>query len=155
MKNLSRGPGTARNKSDTISGFTLLEVIITLTVGALLMAVILPYLGTSVTRSSEPLSNLRNTLFIYRTMENMTADYRNQQANNSLDLVSLQSGIGAEGTDQNNKYGDYHVEENRFILFDGADQETSAGGSQHVLKVTIRPLTFGATFTTLFTGEVP
>ena len=80
-----------------VSGFTLLEVIVTLTVGALLMAVILPYLGTSLTRSSEPLTNLRNTLFIYRTMENMTADYQNQQANNSLDLVALQSDHRSRG----------------------------------------------------------
>jgi prepilin-type N-terminal cleavage/methylation domain-containing protein len=137
------------------SGFTLLEVIITLTVGALLMAVIIPYLGTSVTKSSEPLTNLRNTLLIYQTMENMTADYRSMQADNSLDLVALQSGIGGEGTDKNNDYGDYHILENRFILFDGSDQETAAGGAQHILKVTIRPLTSGATFTTLFTGELP
>lgn len=155
MKNLSRGRGKARNYGDTLSGFTLIEVIITLTVGALLMAVIVPYLGTSVTKSSEPLSNLRNTLFIYRTMENMTADYRSQQANSTLDLVALQSGFGGEGTDQNNSYGDYHVVENRFILFDNGDQEASAGGSQHVLKVTIRPLAYGARFTTLFTDEVP
>jgi prepilin-type N-terminal cleavage/methylation domain-containing protein len=137
------------------SGFTLLEVIITLTVGALLMAVIIPYLGTSVTKSSEPLANLKNTLLIYQTMENMTADYRSMQADNSLDLVALQSGIGGEGTDKNNDYGGYHVLENRFILFDGSDQETAAGGAQHILKVTIRPLTFGATFTTLFTGALP
>ena len=137
------------------SGFTLLEVIITLTVGALLMAVIIPYLGTSVSKSSEPLTNLRNTLSIHQTMENMTADYRSMQDDNSLDLVALQSGIGGEGTDRNNDYGDYHVLENRFILFNGADQEAAAGGTQHILKVTIRPLTFGATFTTLFTGALP
>ena len=137
------------------SGFTLLEVIITLTVGALLMAVIIPYLGTSVTKSSEPLTNLRNTLLIYQTMENMTADYRSQKADNSLDLVALQSGIGGEGNDESNDFGDYHVVENRFILFDGADQETAAGGTEHILKVTIRPLTFGATFTTLFSDELP
>ena len=155
MTVLSRDIAQAVNRSNVASGFTLLEVIITLTVGALLMAVILPYLGTSLTRSSEPLSNWRNTLFIYRTMENMTADYRNQQANNVLDLAAMQNDIGAEGTDQNNDYGDYHVLENRFILFDSGNQEVSAGGSQHVLKVTIRPLGFGATFTTLFTDELP
>ena len=137
------------------SGFTLLEVIITLTVGALLMAVIVPYLGTLVTKSSEPLVNLKNTLSIYQTMENMTADYRSLQAAGSLDLITLQSGIGSEDTDRSNGYGDYHVLENRFIIFDGADQEAAAGGNQHILKVTIRPLAFGATFTTLFTGELP
>ena len=140
------------------SGFTLLEVIITLTVGALLMAVIIPYLGTSVTKSSEPLTNLRNTLLIYQTMENMTADYRSQKADGTYDPAVFHNNIstlGAEGTDESNDYGDYHVVENRFILFDGADQETTAGGAQHILKVTIRPLTFGATFTTLFTDELP
>lgn len=155
MNIFCKGSGNAGNSGSAVSGFTLLEVIVTLTVGALLMAVILPYLGTSLTRSSEPLTNLRNTLFIYRTMENMTADYQNQQANNSLDLVALQNTIGAEGTDRSNDYGDYHVVENRFVLFDGADQEISGGGSQHVLKVTVRPLAFGATFTTLFTSELP
>ena len=144
------------------SGFTLLEVIITLTVGALLMAVIIPYLGTSVTKSSEPLANLRNTLLIYQTMENMTADYRNQKAKAEppFDLVAFHnkiSSLGAEGTDESNDYyGDYHVVENRFILFDGSGQEAAAGGTQqHILKVTIRPLTFGATFTTLFTDVLP
>ena len=140
------------------SGFTLLEVIITLTVGALLMAVIIPYLGTSVTKSSEPLANLRNTLLIYQTMENMTADYRSQKADGTFDPVAFHNKIsllGAEGTDQSNDYGDYHVVENRFILFDGSGQEAAAAGAQHILKVTIRPLTLGATFTTLFTDELP
>lgn len=143
------------NCDNAAAGFTLLEVIITLTVGALLMAVILPYLGTTLTRSGEPLTNLRNTLSIYRTMENMSADYRSRQAGNTLDLPALQGDIGAEGTDRSNDYGAYHVLENRFILFDGSDQETAGGGSQHVLKVTIRPVSFGATFTTLFTDELP
>ena len=152
-------PGTDReqvaHRSTAAAGFTLLEVIITLTVGALLMAVILPYLGTTVTRSGEPLTNLRNTLSIYRTMENISADYRSRQAGGTLDLVALQGDIGTEGTDRSNGYGDYHVLENRFILFDGSDLETAGGGSQHVLKVTIRPVAFGATFTTLFTDELP
>ena len=155
MKVPGRDLGQAGNSGNAAAGFTLLEVIITLTVGALLMAVILPYLGTTVTRSGEPLTNLRNTLSIYRAMENMSADYRSRQAGNTLDLVALQGDIGAEGTDRSNGYGDYHVLENRFILFDGSDLETAAGGSQHVLKVTIRPVTFGATFTTLFTDELP
>ncbi len=155
MKVPGRDREQVANCSTAVAGFTLIEVIITLTVGALLMAVILPYLGTTVTRSGEPLTNLRNTLSIYRTMENMSAEYRSLQAGNTLDLSALQGAIGAEGTDRSNDFGDYHVLENRFILFDGSDQESAAGGAQHVLKVTIRPVAFGATFTTLFTDELP
>ncbi len=155
MKVPGRDREQVANCSTVAAGFTLIEVIITLTVGALLMAVILPYLGTTVTRSGEPLTNLRNTLSIYRTMENMSADYRALQAGGTLDLSALQGAVGAEGTDRSNNYGDYHVEANRFILFDGAGQEIAAGGSQHILKVTIRPVDFGATFTTLFTDVLP
>jgi prepilin-type N-terminal cleavage/methylation domain-containing protein len=137
------------------NGFTLIEVIITLTVAALLMAVVLPYLGTTLLRSSEPLINLQNTLSTYQAMENMTADYRNLKVTKSLDLTTFQGGIGAEGTDRNNAYGTYHVVENRFIIFDGSNQETAAGTEQHTLKVTIRPQAPGAFFTTLFTSELP
>jgi prepilin-type N-terminal cleavage/methylation domain-containing protein len=155
MKYSSHRDRVTTNRVTTSRGFTLIEVIITLTVAALLMAVVLPYLGTSLLRSSEPLINLQNTLAIYQTMENMTADYRNLKTTKSLDLAAFQNGIGGEGTDVNNTYGGYHVVENRFIIFDGSDQETTAGTEQHTLKVTVRPQVPGASFTTLFTSELP
>jgi len=144
-----------RSRPTPSPGFTLLEVIITLVVGAILMALIIPYLGTALTKSGLPLTQLRATLTVYQTMENITADYRKQQADATLDLSTLQNNIGAAGSDQANSYGEYHVVDNHFILFDAANQETGPGTTQDILKITLRGMAGGPNFTTLFTRDLP
>jgi prepilin-type N-terminal cleavage/methylation domain-containing protein len=63
-----------RNKSQ--NGFTLIEIIITLTVTAILSAIILQAMGTNVQRSVYPLVAVRNALSLQQVMENITADYK-------------------------------------------------------------------------------
>lgn len=136
-------------------GFTLLEVIVTLTVGAVLMAVIVPYLGTALSKSGTPLIQLKSALSAYQTMENITADYRRQQADNTLDLVALRTAIGSEGSDRSNAFGTYRVLVNRFIIFDASGQEAAPGSNQNILKVTLATQGPGPQFTTLFTRDLP
>ncbi len=136
-------------------GFTLLEVVISLVVAAILMALIVPYLGTALTKSGYPLIQLRTTLTVFQAMENMNAAYRAQQAAATLNLPALRTGIGAEGTNRTNAYGTYKVVLNRFILFNAAGQEIAAGANQDILKVTIQGHNSGPLFTTLFTRDLP
>lgn len=63
-----------RNTSQ--SGFTLLEIILTILVTAVLSAIILQAMGTNIQRSTFPLFTVRNTLSLQQVMENITADYK-------------------------------------------------------------------------------
>ncbi|MDH3392511.1 MAG: prepilin-type N-terminal cleavage/methylation domain-containing protein [Desulfobulbaceae bacterium] len=142
-------------KSSAQAGFTLIEIIVTLTLGAILGAMLIPFLTTALTKSGMPAAHLKETLALQTTMENITADYRNRFLGGTLPLVDLQTAIGAEGTDQANDYGSYHVMENRFVDFNSEEEVADTVGTlpQNTLKLTIRdPL--GMTFTSLFCKEL-
>lgn len=115
-------------------GFTLLEVIIAFTLIAIVGTMLYTYMGTSMTKSSAPLSRLQMSLSLQQIMENITADY---PKNYAFDLPGLQAALGAEGTNQDNGYGQYAVFENHFITF-VANQEQTGGPTDGLLKVTIR-----------------
>ena len=65
------------------AGFTLLEFIVTLTVGAVIAAMIFTYFGSSMTRSSDPVHRLQNATDLSKIMDNIVADY------NRLHLINL------------------------------------------------------------------
>jgi prepilin-type N-terminal cleavage/methylation domain-containing protein len=58
--------------------FTLLEVIITIVVVAILAAMMLPYFGTSLTHSGTPISRLKTAMKLNRIMEDITAEYNDR-----------------------------------------------------------------------------
>ncbi len=136
-------------------GFTLIEIIITLAVGALLGAMLVPFLSSSLTRSGTPVLRLNETLVLQTTMENITADFRGRVTKGIITLADLQAAIGSEGSNQNNAYGAYQVVANRFITFvNEAESADSPGTSpQDSLKVTITDQA-GTSFTTLFVTEL-
>lgn len=59
------------------SGFTLIEVIITLVVIGIVAAMMAAYFGTSITQSSAPVSRLKAVEKLNAIMEKITADYNN------------------------------------------------------------------------------
>lgn len=124
----------------TNRGFTLIELIVTLTLIAVVAAMVLPYLYTTLSQSSTPLWRLRDTLSLKQVMENITQDYH------ASTLDALQISIGPEDTSQNNNYGSYWVVRNRFIQF---SSNTEASGGSNLLKITITN-SDGEQLTTLF-----
>jgi len=62
------------------SGFTLIEVIITLVVVAVVAAGMVAYFGTSITKSSLPVSRLQAAGNLNEIMEKITADYNSEPA---------------------------------------------------------------------------
>jgi len=56
-------------------GFTLIEIIITLTVTAVLATMIFTYFGKAFTESVTPITRLKNSTALQRVMENITVDY--------------------------------------------------------------------------------
>jgi len=172
------------------SGFTLIEIIITVVIVAILGAMILTFLSKSLVDSSEPVRRLRQSSYLNNIMANITADYyrypkwrrgtvysgnsfvvptiRNGRCyttssggtsgltepnwpppgmDNNITwtdagaittLSSLKTSIGPENTDQNNGYGSYHVERNRYILFISDSEADDTVGYNKILKVGIK-----------------
>jgi prepilin-type N-terminal cleavage/methylation domain-containing protein len=64
-----------RKKNDTESGFTLIEVIITLVVIAIVAAMMTAYFGTGITRSSLPIFRLSDAAKLNEILEKISAQY--------------------------------------------------------------------------------
>jgi prepilin-type N-terminal cleavage/methylation domain-containing protein len=131
-------------------GFTLIEIIVTLIIGSILSALIVPYLGKALTASSVPIFRLSSAMDLKTVIENITEDYRQVPT----DLGRLETSIGAEGSSQNNAYGQYQVILNHFIKFVSYNDEPRFGSDPaNLLKVTIASNDTGETMTALFVEE--
>jgi prepilin-type N-terminal cleavage/methylation domain-containing protein len=56
-------------------GFTLIEIVITLTVTAVLSTMIFTYFGKAFTESVTPILRLKKSAYIQKTMQNIMADF--------------------------------------------------------------------------------
>lgn len=122
-------------------GFTLLEIIVTLTVLAVLGVIVYQFMSSSLVRSAQPFSVLARTFVLREVAENITADYLQNLPRN---VPALEASIGAEGSQHiNNGYCPvatdcrYSVDENHYIAFDEHHKEIMATQPK-LLKVTIR-----------------
>ncbi len=131
-------------------GFTLIEIILTLVIAAVVGAGLVQYLGSSLTKSSVPIQRLKQSLKLQEVMEKITADYIE---NYISDLSGLPGKIGAEGQQENIHYGKYTVIYNEFIKFNSNLEavEVETGDPENLLMVIIGN-TLGETLTTLFSS---
>ncbi|MBA3015521.1 MAG: type II secretion system GspH family protein [Proteobacteria bacterium] len=130
------------SRQSSEQGFTLIEVIIALVVGAILVTILASALGTSVTDSSQPIFRLQKTMALHQVIENIRADFASI---NDIALIKTTIGTGQ----QSNGYGTYEVVENKFIKFTGNVEEDGVSGDG-ILKVSIRDIDTGMTLTELF-----
>ena len=126
------------------AGFSLLEVVIVLTIIALLGIMLVPFLQSSLARSADPVINLVDTYDLRTRMENLYADY--EDVYYKTNLVGMKAAIGAEGAG--------NVVHNRFVSFNppSYDEQLATGGDQTVLKVTIKN-DLGEKLTALFVEQ--
>lgn len=125
-------------------GFTLVEMIVTIIVTAILGAMFLQVMETNVTGSVEPLTRVEDVYNLNQVMERITADYRRLISEHDT-LEAIKTTIGTTGTDvTNGVYGTYTVQYNEYIKFTGPDIEGSyqeaiddGSGGNRVLKVTL------------------
>lgn len=130
------------SRQSSEQGFTLIEVIIALVVGAILVTILASALGTSVTDSSQPIFRLQKTMALHQVIENIRADFASI---NDIALIKTTIGTGQ----QSNGYGTYEVVDNKFIKFTGNVEEDGVSGDG-ILKVSIRDIDTGMTLTELF-----
>lgn len=134
-------------------GLTILEIIITLVVAAILGTVLIRVMGTSLTRSSVPITLLQNTYSISQIIEEMTADYQELYNENTkkYDISTLKTYIENGNISSNSPYyGPYTLDYIGYIKFDASNNEIAdASGDDRVLKVTAT--TNDQSLTVLFT----
>lgn len=135
-------------------GFTLLEVIVTLVLAAILGTILVSFMGTNLTESVQSVNRVRNTYDLGKVIENITADYKKMMATDATPLATIKSNVGAPGgsTTVYNAYGSYKVINNDYITFvcTGSNCTATNGGSS-ILKVTIANPGNTQTITALFT----
>jgi len=135
------------------AGFTLIEIIATLMLSALLSGMIIAYFGTGLTESGRPVRRLQATFALSSVMEHITAEYEERKTDQNAETgQTLLSGLKNE-LDENQK--DYIEDdgsiETHFVQFvDGVEEASSS--DTNILKVTITNQD-SASLTALFTQE--
>jgi prepilin-type N-terminal cleavage/methylation domain-containing protein len=142
-------------------GFTLLEVIVSLVVAAILAAILVQFMGTSLMKSYNPVILAQNGTYLNTIMEKMTAEYKYYMSYGALNGQSPATayanfnnrvGTASESEVKTTPYSDddhpFYVVANHTITFSGSPL-TEASGSSSVHKITIkyRDLTLTSLFT--------
>jgi prepilin-type N-terminal cleavage/methylation domain-containing protein len=144
---------TQVNKSGP-TGFTLVEVIVSLIVAGILAAMLVTFMGSSVAQSANPVVQSQNGAYLNQIMENMTADYKKLMAESASPISTFMSRVGSEGSSPTAPYAaaqhPYTVVDNHRISFasTGSPVTETTDNSGKILKVTIRYQ--GLTLTSLF-----
>ena len=118
-------------------GFTLLEVIITFIVAAILGTIFLQVMGTSMQQSFEPVSMVQNGFSVNEIMEKMNAHYRNRLlTSTSNPLADFKSDVENGNSLPPPYFGDYSYQ-TQYIKFSGGNEVADVSADPKVLKVTI------------------
>ena len=126
-------------------GFTLVEIIVTIVLAAILGAMFLQVMETNLTGSVEPLIRVQDTFILNEVMEKITADYKKLTIEDQTPLATLKSRIGNKDEEvTNGNYGSYTVKYNDYILFNDDDGDSiydevhdDGSGGNKILKVTV------------------
>lgn len=116
------------------SGFTLMEIIVTLTTAAILSVMLVQFMGTSLSRSAEPLISMQEGMSLQGILENMNADYKQLLLTDGSPLETFKTRVDS------GFYGTCTVADSNYILFDSNRMEAPCDPGNtncRVLKVTI------------------
>lgn len=141
-------------------GFTLLEVIVSLVVAAILGAILVQFMGTGLMKSYNPVVLAKNGTYLNTIMEKMTADYKYWMSDGALKGYSpsatyshFHDRVGsASESEAKTTYSDddhpYYVVANHTITFSGSPlTEAEASSAVHKITIKYRDLTATALFT--------
>ena len=110
------------------NGFTLIEIIVTLTVAAILGAFLVSFMGTALTKSGEPVIRAKQLYELQQVMENIKSTYL-YMADATDALTRLQKfATDTTGATTSKDYGNYTIN-TKCIIF-------NASGGNYVENVT-------------------
>ena len=118
------------------SGLTLLEIIITFIIAALLGSMLVEYMGSSLTRGGESVVMVQDEFLLNGVVEKITADYENDYLEGALTFDTFKSNVENGNVVTNTPYyGDYAVQ-TEYIVFSGGSEATDDGsGGYRILKI--------------------
>jgi prepilin-type N-terminal cleavage/methylation domain-containing protein len=123
---------TKGGKGGFPNGFTLIEVIVTILMAAIMGAFFIQFMGTAMSKSSRSIENVRDEAAAESIMEQIVADYVAEINKNDPTL--------ALGTIRSRSYGTARTNVNMgYVTFDlsGAIQTTTLSKT---LRVTVQPV---------------
>lgn len=130
-------------------GFSLIEVIVVITVASVMFAMMFSYFGTAVLDSAQPVVRMNQTLALTQTAERITEHYK-QNPTGFLNLFFLKLTLNFFPF----VYGqDFSVITNKFIKFVSYSDTTDTDWDPRTLKVQILQDQTHETITLLFTKQ--
>ena len=119
-------------------GFTLLELIVTFIVAAILGTIFLQVMGTSMRQSYLPVTMVQDGLSVNEILEKMNAHYRNRLLTSTTNpLADFKSDVENGNVTANTPYfGDYTYQ-TQYIKFSGGVEVADLSADPRILKVTI------------------
>lgn len=119
-------------------GFTLLEIIITFILAAVVGSMLVEYMGTSLKRGGEAVVMVQDGFSLNSVMEKITADYEDEYKNGSYSFAAFKDNIEKGNIITNTPYYGNYTIDTRYITFDGGGVEIKdTSGDNNLLKVTI------------------
>lgn len=124
------------HKMSNQRGFSLLEIVVTLIVSALLGTIFVSYLGTSLMKSAEPVVMIQEGYSLGQVMESMTADYKRLLITDETPLTTFENNVVNGNVPENDPYYGTYTVQTGYILFSGGN-EVSDTDENRILKVNI------------------
>jgi prepilin-type N-terminal cleavage/methylation domain-containing protein len=133
------------------AGFTLIEVIVSIVVGAIVGVMLLTYMGTQLGQSGDPINMARAEGAAEMWMERITSDYV-QEMNTPVSYTGALATIFA----RDYTGGIYNMPASvtltrTYVTYDAGGNEVAAGGTSTNLKVTVQA--GGYSLTTILTAQ--
>jgi len=122
-------------------GFTLIEIIVTILLGAILAALMFQFMGTALTGSSGPVDTVRDNAETEKLMEEIISAYVQEINNNVTNPLPTMVTNYAANSNVTMTY----------ITFDASGAEQTSGTPTDTLKVTVQSA--GHSLTTLLTNS--
>ena len=134
MMGIQKQPIGATTRLRNTRGFTLIEIIVTLILVAVTGVVMFPVLRTNLTQSVTPATRVERQYQLVREMDRLTASYRDEILNESLNIATFlstypsafldagSSGLVGVGQITGNAYSNQSPNILRVTLVDGDQQ---------------------------------
>jgi len=132
-------------------GFTLIEVIIAITLGAIVGVILLSYMGAQLIHSGDPVNIAREEGVTEMWMERIISDYV-QEMNTPATCTTALATIFTRDYTANPYNMPAGITLTRtYVTYDGTGNEVAAGGTSTNLKVTVQA--GGYSLTSILTAE--
>ena len=120
-------------------GFTLIEIIVTIILAAIMGTIFIQFMSKSLTKSAEPIRLVQKSYSLNQIIEEITADYKNLlDSGSDTVLTTLKTYIENGNISGNNPYYGQYTQQTNFIAFDESNNEISdTSGDNRILKATI------------------